>query len=72
MFGENMGLDDLAAAGEGAELTLVLARLGQVVGVLLSYPHPLSLAHIHFLITTITTETFINYLITTFHHFQRK
>ncbi len=49
MFGQDVSLDTLAAAGEGAELALVLALLCQEVAVLLRYAQPLLLPHVNLL-----------------------
>ncbi len=49
MFGQDVSLDTLAAAGEGAELALVLALLCQEVAVLLRYAQALLLTHVNLL-----------------------
>jgi hypothetical protein len=49
MFGQDVSLDTLAAAGEGTELALVLALLSQEVAVLLRNAQPLLLSHVNLL-----------------------
>jgi hypothetical protein len=49
MFGQDVSLDTLAAAGEGTELALVLALLSQEVAVLFRYTQTLLLTHVDLL-----------------------